>query len=357
MKISHAIGDMITSPLFAVVVCSVGVALWYYAAPPTIDTAMAQPDRATTTLEQTRATPARTPVIKHTLTKASSVEKRTTSPMPPPTAPKQPAPAADKTMTIPREDTASPLAVALATTTTTMAGRENNEIAETHEADDSNSKEHKTSRGPPRRTRRRWRSSARPRRGAVLDARGLRKSGSFYVIATEKEISGFLKIKPIYNVMDTVLGQYQAILNAEMTFLYWDNERTLAQTYIGDLDMALANTPNTIPNRLAIQQYQRERAATQLYLNNVLGALEIARKNLVPPARKQAVWNEFLVHRAEFLEANKQLRPIVDKANAEYVVLKRDPAVKDALQTLSKRSNSPIKLGPSKALSTASRAT
>ncbi len=68
---------------------------------------------------------------------------------------------------------------------------------------------------------------------------------------------------------------------------------------------------------------------------------------------KQAVWNEFLMRRGEFLEANKQLRPIVDKAVKEYAALEDDPAVKDALQTIAKRSNSPASLGPSKDLTNA----
>jgi hypothetical protein len=188
----------------------------------------------------------------------------------------------------------------------------------------------------------------------VLESRGLAKAGKFYVVATEKEVgANFNRIKPIYNVMEDKLTQYMAILQAEATFQYLDNERILAETYIGDLGIQLANTPNNATNRLAIQQLQNEQRVTRIYLNEVNGNLQIARKNLVGPARKQAVWDEFMKRRGEFLEANKQLRPIVDTALKEYAALKKDAAVKDALQVITKRTNSPVSLGPSKDLSTA----
>ncbi len=170
---------------------------------------------------------------------------------------------------------------------------------------------------------------------SVLENRGLQRAGKFYVVATEKEIgAGFGRIIPIYNVMETVLIQFQAILDAEATWQFWDNERIVAQTYLRDLALQLSNTPNNAVNRLAIQQLRNEQQGTQLYLSNVLGSLEVARKNLVPPARKQAVWNDFLTRRIDFLESSKQLRPVVDKAVKEYAALEQDPAVKDAVQTI-----------------------
>jgi hypothetical protein len=188
----------------------------------------------------------------------------------------------------------------------------------------------------------------------VLGSRGLAKNGKFYVIATEKEVGdGFGKIKPIYNVMEGTFLAFQAILQAEATCQYLDNERILAETYIRDLDINIGNLPNNAVNRLAIQQMQRERQGTMVYLNEVRGNLEIARKNLVGPARKRAAWDEFMKCRADFLEANKQLAPVVAEVVKQYAELKKDPAVKDALQIIAKRSNSPVALGPSKDLTTA----
>ena len=188
----------------------------------------------------------------------------------------------------------------------------------------------------------------------VLESRGLGKAGKYYVVSTEKEIGGgFNKIKPIYNVMEGALTQFLAILQAEETFQYLDNERILADTYVRDLGIQLANTPNNATNRQLIRQLQNEQRVTRIYLNEVIGNLQIARKNLVKPAQKQAVWDEFMRRRADFLEANKQLSPIVAKALQEYAVLKKDAAIKDALQIISKRTNSPVSLGPSKDLTTA----
>ena len=187
-----------------------------------------------------------------------------------------------------------------------------------------------------------------------MESRGLGKAGKYFVVATEKEIGAeFNKIKPIYNVMEGELNRFIAILEAEATFQFLDNERILADTYIRDLGIQLANLPSNATNRQLIQQIQNEQRIYRIYLNEVTGNLQIARKNLVAPAQKQAVWNEFMKRRADFLEANKQLRPIVDKALGEYMALKKDAAVKDALQVMTKRTNSPVLLGPSKDLSTA----
>lgn len=113
------------------------------------------------------------------------------------------------------------------------------------------------------------------------------------------------------------------------------------------------NLPNNVVNRIQIQQLQREQQGTRIYLNEVRGNLQIARKNLVSDAKKQAVWDEFMKRRLDFLEANKQLAPVVAKVTSEYQVLKKDPAIKDALQIISKRANSPASLGPSKDMTTA----
>jgi hypothetical protein len=58
-----------------------------------------------------------------------------------------------------------------------------------------------------------------------------------------------------------------------------------------------------------------------------------------------------LNQRADFLKATKQLRQLVDKATNEYALLRMDPEVKHALQTV-RRTNSTVSIGPSKHLTT-----
>jgi len=142
------------------------------------------------------------------------------------------------------------------------------------------------------------------------------------------------------------------ILKAEANFQYWDNERIVAETYIRDLDFRISALPNIPANRPAIQDARNEQQGTRAYLNVVNGELQIARKNLVAPAQKVAAWSEFMKFRTDFLEANRQLRPLVDQAVNEYRNLKKDSTVKDALQTISKRTNTVVSLGPSKNLTT-----
>jgi hypothetical protein len=345
MKRRNSIMQMITSPLCAAVVCPVGgFAIWFYTAQPPQAMPKAKPE-----VERS--------VVRPAIAEAPSARRGDSAPQDTrrdkfPDALDAHSAVVSKQRTAAQKTTAAPREIdeTKLTSLTTDTAQRTDEVEESKQTDLSPDKEPEQvapNSSEPASPKDAKYSPTSPE--GVLDSHGLRKLGSFYIVATEKEIGeGFFKIRPIYNVMETALGNFQAILNAEMTFLYWDNERTLAQTYIGDLNITIANIPNTIPNRPTIQAYRNELQGTQLYLNNVLGSLEIARKNLVPPARKQAVWNEFMKLRAEFLEANKQLRPIVDKANAEYLALEKVPAVKDALQTLSERSNSRLRLGPSK---------
>jgi hypothetical protein len=194
----------------------------------------------------------------------------------------------------------------------------------------------------------------------VLDSRGLRKVKKFYVVATEDEIGrSFTNILPVYDAIEAALNQFMVILQVEDKVQYLDSERILAETRLRSLQIQISGFPDdTLSNNAviknaaninAVNTLRDEQQRTLAYLNQVCGAFEIARKNLVSTVQKQTVWNEFLNQRADFLKATKELRQLVDKAADEYARLKKDPDVKDALQTI-RRTNPTVLLGPSKDL-------
>lgn len=194
----------------------------------------------------------------------------------------------------------------------------------------------------------------------VMENNGLTRVKKFYVVAAEDEIGKrFSDMVPVYNAMEAALNQFVGILQVEDNVQRLDNERILAETHVKNLDIQLSNFPTNAANNdattvnaaniIGASNLRNERQRTMVYLTEVRGTLEIAKKNLVSPAQKQAVWNEFVDQRAAFLEADKQLRPIVDKAAKEYARLKIDPDVKDALRTI-RRTNATLALGPSKDL-------
>jgi hypothetical protein len=126
-------------------------------------------------------------------------------------------------------------------------------------------------------------------------------------------------------------------------------------TRIRDIQIELARIGGSkLPeDQVARADLNAELPNRNIALNDTIGALEIAKNRLVSPAAKQAVYDEFMLRRGEFLEATKQLSPTVKRAYAEYKELGNDYEVKQALRKLGDALNSPIQLGPSKALKTA----
>jgi serine/threonine protein kinase len=183
---------------------------------------------------------------------------------------------------------------------------------------------------------------------SLLAKRGLNKVGLFYVVATEKEVvAGFDKVVPYYNVMEVAYNELDQALRIENYAQQVDDTRINLIAYINDLNATLANTPNTIVNRLARQGLQQDIQAAQANLGNANREFALAIKRVVPPQKKQALIKEFQKRRLDFLEATKAFKPTVDKAMQEYNELKKDADVTNAIKAIKERDRAPIAMGPS----------
>jgi hypothetical protein len=190
----------------------------------------------------------------------------------------------------------------------------------------------------------------------VLESRGLTKDGVYYVVATETEIGKqFRAIIPIFDLVEGKFNQFQAILEVEAIVQSLNDQRIIHATRIRDIQIELARIGGSkLPeDQVARADLNAELPNRNIALSDTIGALEIAKNRLVSPAAKQAVYDEFMLRRGEFLEATKQLSPTVKRAYAEYKELGNDYEVRQALRKLGDATNSPIQLGPSKALKTA----
>jgi hypothetical protein len=353
MNIGNALGRFISSPLLAAVICPVGgYALWFYSKP----LAVAPPAGASTSKPvETQATENR-PVPAQRFERGAA---RVSMPTPADEAPNsREAPArsarrepvnAKPKRTIARTaaaveeakpteeslvavvDKDEPEAIAPAASARTAA----DDRVQSRLAKDVK----KSMSGTPE---------------SVLERRGLKKIGVYYVVDTESEFfKGFGQTRPTYNVLLATYNQLAAIWDAEWKAQYLDNERIAAQTRLRDIDIEIGGLGRMIEEQMRRNALLVEKRDVTRYLSDTVGNLAIARKQVVAPAVKQRVYDEFMKLRADFQEATNTLEPIYKQAIKEYDVLSVDPAVTDAAKTLAQRTNSPLKLGPSKNLKSA----
>lgn len=332
------IGRLITDPLGAVVICAGGgFALWYFVAQPPADASKTKQSGERTIATRAIAATPQKPVSDRT--SASPTTGRIgNSPNP-----------RGATTAPPLDDGKK----AITAIQHVGADEENGSAAdgdETNETSPSTVTTTDLQRPRPAINESKV-TSASPE--SVLESRGLTRVRGFYVVATETEIDrGFKRITPIFNLMDAAYIQCQTILETEQYVQGLDDQRIAILTRIGEIDISLASIAQSrVPvDQVLRRDLQSERQTRSMELNDTIGLLAVARKRLVPQATKQAVYQEFLRLRNEFLEATTQFRPTVDKARDEYAELRKDAGIKDAIATLARRLNSPIRLGPSKGM-------
>ena len=147
---------------------------------------------------------------------------------------------------------------------------------------------------------------------------------------------------PFYNLMDKARGEFvEAMQIAAYAQELNDNQINL-QAYINQLNSAMGRA-----NRDERVLLQNQLQVTQANLNAVQAEIAKVRTRLVSPARRQELQDIFMKRREEFLAKSGELRPILDKMNAEYASLKQDSEVTSVLKALKERQKVNVSLGPS----------
>ena len=190
----------------------------------------------------------------------------------------------------------------------------------------------------------------------TLDKRGLVKVGVYYVLPEEKEIGNdFRATIPIFNLIEAAYNTFQAIIQQEAIVQSLDDQKIMLETRINDIQIELGRIAGSrLPEDQVLRASLNEELPTRReQLSDTIGTLRIAVKRLVPPAKRQAVYDEFMKQRDAFLAATNELRPKVDKIGAEYRKLKLTPLSTMLCGTLQQRRTRPITLGPSKSLKNA----
>jgi formylglycine-generating enzyme required for sulfatase activity len=186
-----------------------------------------------------------------------------------------------------------------------------------------------------------------------LKSRGLTRSGAYFVVASESEIlerAG--KIRPPISQMAKAFEQYALVLQNEMQIAETEAFRSLRSEQVDAANKDLSTMLNGArANSLQNEQYQVARAfreGLERERDGAARAVELLRSQQVPPARKEELGKDFAAKRSDFTKADNELKPIYDKAMAEYRKLQADPTVKEALDSFRSSTKAAAYLGPSK---------
>lgn len=194
---------------------------------------------------------------------------------------------------------------------------------------------------------------------ATLKARGLERSKSTFVVATEAAAlekvgelkTAFGRLTAAREKLAAVDQNNQAIavLTDQVAYLNQEKKAIGAQAQNmprmprGGRFLRQSNSQNVA----ALQQQE------QLAINEVNAELA-ARKKMVPsPQARKDLEADIAKGRDEAVAAATEARKLVDEAHASYEALGKDESVKSALAEVKKTTTDAIKLGPSKDFHTA----
>jgi clan AA aspartic protease (TIGR02281 family) len=173
----------------------------------------------------------------------------------------------------------------------------------------------------------------------VLKSHGLsvRRGGSTYVLAAESEVQLKLnEAQRIFKQLSVALRQQHEFEQVALERRRWVpgllEERIVLRRQI----QAVNRQDVILHNQLAARFNE---------INDQLGLLELTTGD---PRVKQDIDNLVSQQRANYIQAILNLRELVDSTRRQYAELARDETVKSALNALSSKSKSPIKLGPSR---------
>jgi clan AA aspartic protease (TIGR02281 family) len=173
----------------------------------------------------------------------------------------------------------------------------------------------------------------------VLKSHGLsvRRGGSTYVLAAESEIQ--LKL----NEVQRIFKQLSVALRRRHEF----DQSALERRRL---------VPGLLEERILLSQQLRAVNRQDVVLHNQLvgrfneinDQLHLLDMRAADPRVKQDIDNEVSQRRAQYIQAIFDLRELVDSTLRQYAELARDDTIKTALEALTSKSKSPVKLGPSR---------
>jgi hypothetical protein len=183
----------------------------------------------------------------------------------------------------------------------------------------------------------------------VLNERGLKRSGKFFIVASEEPVrQAIYNMRPVMVEMEAKFNEWAAILQNEYEYQALTDYRIQVQGHLADVDTQIGQMPSRTPqDRLALSQARAYRQSVDQELRNTNSQIEFRRKRFVPVRVKDKAENDFKEARKRFLEVASNTRPLYDKVLQEYATLSEDNTVSNALKAYNQMTKANFKLGPS----------
>jgi len=169
----------------------------------------------------------------------------------------------------------------------------------------------------------------------VLKNRGLKRSGSNYVLSGELDVQ---------KKVNAVRSLSQQLNYAMMQRVAFDQGIEDQKAMFRELQQQQILLNQQLQQNLPVVQHNQLVAA----VNEVTGRLNLLRAEAPDPNMKQEMDKEVPQRRAAFIQAVLELRQLVDSTVKQYAELGDDDTIKKALSDLGAKSKSTFKLGPSR---------
>ena len=183
-----------------------------------------------------------------------------------------------------------------------------------------------------------------------LKSRGLKRSGSLFVLEGESEfVPKVARLLPNYRQLKGRYDNLAAIMQMQAAYDLLDDQWTVVNEQLRNVQAEIDAHPPLSNNELK-QNWQNlldtERQLRFQY-NELRREVNLRYKRLVSDSEKEKLQGEFLKQRDEFLESSRELRAQADKIKDDYAALSQDDAVKKSLGTLKLSAKARPGLGPS----------
>ncbi len=169
----------------------------------------------------------------------------------------------------------------------------------------------------------------------LLKAKGLRKTGSSYVLAAEAEVQKkTTEARAVSRQMAGALAQQEAYDQGSL-----ENQRAIRELTEQRivLNQQLAQAANVAQNNQLVAM-----------VNGVTDRLNLLNQMQADPAAKQQVDAQAARWRESYVQAVLELRQLVDATTKAYDDLVGDAGVKDAIEQVNRRTKAKATLGPSR---------
>ncbi len=183
----------------------------------------------------------------------------------------------------------------------------------------------------------------------VLKGRGLKKSGSVYVLGGETDFLKKLgKIQPMYNQMISAYSKLDSIIRSQNEYDAMDVQYKLLTERLRNVQAEIDSHPPLSNNELRQNWNDLLEAEKQLRFqrNGLDRELDLRWKTLVSDSQREKFFSEFQKLRRDFLAESHDLRAMSDAITADYDRLAKDDAVKKSLSAVRASTKARVELGP-----------